>query len=804
MKRIIPLLFAIFCSVSILGQISYPHTDSQNNRAEIYKVELTDNETIVYLKLKSKAYRSFSISSSTIVVPLEKMPTEFQTMNLELPSTPNSRINVGLWAKGVEGITKARQMLSDDGFLIRSLGKCELDQPYKVNESNRDYYYFEMHFDRILTGFDKISIRELIKNGKEWSGISVTNPYPTVGISKYYNEALVKEHALNNNDGIVGIYEGNDGIGYKLGCVRDGDNYQLVYLGENGVLEKGDDKPWRLGEIKAKLRSSATNGVFMADWYMRYKDLNKNAYVIFDGIGMKTIVNTKEGKEEDYYIKMYPTNNNKPIKSGNWSGTGFALNNGLVVTNYHVVENAKTVKIQGIHGDFNSFYNAEVISIDEKSDIAILKVNDKKFEGFGLVPYRIEYSMADVGEDIFVLGYPLTATMGDEIKLTTGVVSSKSGFMGDKSLYQISAPIQPGNSGGPLFNSNGNVIGIVCAKHDGAEGVGYAIKSSYLIYLIESSSLSGYLPKVNNLSSKKTLSEKVKSIDFFVYKIICSDVTSKDDESNTLNKKNGVNSNQPHSLNVGRVQTHDGGIYNGELKNGVPHGKGKTVWANGNKYDGEYVDGFRQGYGIYTFSDGARYEGNWQKDHQHGFGTGYFANGDKYVGDWDHDWMQGHGTMYKSDGTYYDGDYLKDCQHGHGKLTFPDGSCYIGGFANFLFHGFGKLVAPDGSYYEGYWKNMRMDGDGVFQFSNGIRYESKWENGRMVGTIKLVCADGKIFFGQLEKGNHVKDKGVFKYEDGTIYEGELFRGEFSGEGKMSYPDGRILIGKFEKGKFVGN
>lgn len=66
--------------------------------------------------------------------------------------------------------------------------------------------------------------------------------------------------------------------------------------------------------------------------------------------------------------------------------------------------------------------------------------------------------------------------MGDEIKLTTGVISSKTGFQGDVSLYQISAPIQPGNSGGPLFDNKGNLIGIVNAKHKGAENVGYAIK----------------------------------------------------------------------------------------------------------------------------------------------------------------------------------------------------------------------------------------------------------------------------------------------------------------------------------------
>ena len=111
--------------------------------------------------------------------------------------------------------------------------------------------------------------------------------------------------------------------------------------------------------------------------------------------------------------------------------------------------------------------------------------------------------------------------MGDEIKLTTGVVSSRTGFQGDVSLYQISAPIQPGNSGGPLFDSKGNIIGIVSAKHRGAENVGYAIKASYLKNLIESVMSTNILPQ-NNKISGFNLSGKVKSVKNYVYYIICS------------------------------------------------------------------------------------------------------------------------------------------------------------------------------------------------------------------------------------------------------------------------------------------
>ena len=128
---------------------------------------------------------------------------------------------------------------------------------------------------------------------------------------------------------------------------------------------------------------------------------------------------------------------------------------------------------------------------------------------------------SDVGEDIWVLGYPLTKTMGNEIKLTTGVISAKSGFEDDVTMYQISAPIQPGNSGGPVFDSKGNLIGIICAQHKGAENVSYAIKCSYLRNLIENSVNHDILPHTNKISMLN-LSSQVKNVKGYVYQIICS------------------------------------------------------------------------------------------------------------------------------------------------------------------------------------------------------------------------------------------------------------------------------------------
>ncbi len=331
-----------------------------------------------------------------------------------------------------------------------------------------------------------------------------------------WTEPIFKSYFTTNNYlPIEGVYEGDV---YKVGVKQgnDGKCY-LVYL--SGATNQSD---WIASDIKAVLTPTATPTVFKAEWYGKWKQIMKYTIIFKDGI----MTAYDEDKNPDVYVKLYPQLLSQPEQpTKEWSGTGFALKNGYVVTNHHVIEGAKTITIQGVKGNFNSEYTAEVVASDQNNDLAILKITDSSFTGFGTLPYTITSNTSDVGEDIFVLGYPLTSTMGDEIKLTTGVISSKTGFQGDVSMYQISAPIQPGNSGGPLFNKKGNVIGVVSAKHAGAENVGYAIKSTYLRNLIESAVNSTIIP-TNNTVSTLPLTGKVKAEKNFVFYIKCSSETA--------------------------------------------------------------------------------------------------------------------------------------------------------------------------------------------------------------------------------------------------------------------------------------
>ena len=140
-------------------------------------------------------------------------------------------------------------------------------------------------------------------------------------------------------------------------------------------------------------------------------------------------------------------------------GTGFFVsNNGHLVTNYHVVESTKEILVTLRDGDR---LPARVVRSDPANDLALLKI-DAPTNGLSI---RNTETLA-VGEDVFTVGYPLPDLQGQDQKATFGRVNSLTGLLGDVRFIQIDVPIQPGNSGGPLIDSAGRVVGIVTARLD--------------------------------------------------------------------------------------------------------------------------------------------------------------------------------------------------------------------------------------------------------------------------------------------------------------------------------------------------
>jgi hypothetical protein len=226
----------------------------------------------------------------------------------------------------------------------------------------------------------------------------------------------------------------------------------------------------------------------------------------------------------DQFINMFPTESiETTFKKDNSkaSGSGFFLTTGgILATNAHVVEDANRIEVSVSNEIGNFTYNAKVILVDSKNDIALIKIDDEKFKGLSSIPYGVTEKV-NIGEKVFTIGYPLNYVMGTNYKVTDGIISAKSGIADDIRYYQISVPLQPGNSGGPLFDKSGNIIGITSSKLNsravGAEieNVNYAIKASYLTALY--TMLPDSKPLISsNILSNKELQDQVKLLKNYV------------------------------------------------------------------------------------------------------------------------------------------------------------------------------------------------------------------------------------------------------------------------------------------------
>jgi len=332
-----------------------------------------------------------------------------------------------------------------------------------------------------------------------------------------YNEFEATKYLnLNTLDPIEGIWQSTDGFKYAI--VKQALNY--AFTGKYMVIilsHNSSNQFWKPNYIKGLIEKTTVDGVFNMDYYTAndYGNIQIQTCIgIIDGDAMFTFTRNDSGEKIILFI-LFPaskSSNNNPKSTGKSTGTGFAIaSEGYIVTNNHVIENATTIRVKAINGSFSKSFSAKVIQSDKNNDLAIIKIDDYSFSSLGVLPYTIKSLSSNVGENIFELGYPLTASMGEEIKLTNGIISLKSGFQGDITSYQMTAPIQPGNSGAPMFDMDGNIVGIVNAKHLGAENAGYAIKSSYLNNLIESLTPAPKLTTQNSLIGKP-LTEQVKLI----------------------------------------------------------------------------------------------------------------------------------------------------------------------------------------------------------------------------------------------------------------------------------------------------
>jgi TPR repeat protein len=191
------------------------------------------------------------------------------------------------------------------------------------------------------------------------------------------------------------------------------------------------------------------------------------------------------------------------------SGTGFFItDDGYLISNYHVVKDATKVRLLTSAG----LIDAKVVQVDAANDLALLKA-DGRFAPLPIVASRT----VNLGGTVATVGFPDIGLQGFAPKLAKGEIASLSGASDDPRYFQISVPVQPGNSGGALVDERGNVIGIVSAKLDASaalaasgalpENVNYAVKSSFLLSFLES------VPAVSaKLKAPNTKDEKFEKV----------------------------------------------------------------------------------------------------------------------------------------------------------------------------------------------------------------------------------------------------------------------------------------------------
>ncbi len=267
---------------------------------------------------------------------------------------------------------------------------------------------------------------------------------------------------------------------------------ELDYI-DNRQVDLVEKREWKKKYIRNKDKFdfiSDSNG-----WFTATLRVEKNE---------KPIVENKK-KSEEIVTEEYRT------------GTGFFINDlGYLLTNNHVIDGCK--KIIVFSGSQQS--DLKLIANDNLNDLALLKAN---FTPAGSLP--ISNSDGELLEDIYVGGYPYGNAISSSIKITKGIISSLTGIGNNYSNMQIDAAIQPGNSGGPIINSKGNVVGVAVSKLNFLkiledfgtipEGTNFGIKSSTVIQFINANNVLSVKSNNSNLEPTQ-LSRRIKDSTVYI------------------------------------------------------------------------------------------------------------------------------------------------------------------------------------------------------------------------------------------------------------------------------------------------
>ncbi|HQQ93983.1 MAG TPA: trypsin-like peptidase domain-containing protein [Bacteroidia bacterium] len=392
---------------------------------------------------------------------------------------------------------------------------CVFEENFNNNLSEWDLYLSDKSFSAINNGFF-----ELESLGKQGSSRFINVP---VGAGSYAIESSIRAENLKENDKVGLIYGFKDWSNYNYFCISK----KYIYIGSvyEGINAVDVDAMYcsailPLENNVLKVISNGEKNYYSVNGEVQYSDDANRFYG--NNFGFVVSGNSRM-KADNLLIKQIAvssiaSSNSASDQNVKATGSGVIISStGYLLTNHHVVENSQKFVVEINTPNSSQEYKAELVKVDKENDLAVLKINDPAFKNMENLRYAFKESgTLEVGSSVFTLGYPLALNgMGKEVKFTDGKISAKTGYEGAMNTFQTTVPVQPGNSGGPVFNNQGQLIGVINASVKNTDNVSYAVKLNYIRNLIEVLNESLETPSDNSIANLP-LEEKIRILSKYV------------------------------------------------------------------------------------------------------------------------------------------------------------------------------------------------------------------------------------------------------------------------------------------------
>ena len=445
------------------------------------------------------------------------------------------------------------------------------------------------------------------------------------------------------------------------------------------------------------------------------------------------------------------------------SGTAFRIASGIFITNLHVANPLSCEKIL-IKKGADSIAVTRVLDVEPLSDLVLLQIQESNKTTDQLKLKVVKFrdpSSIRVGEFTSIYGFPLSGTLSSKGNFTTGVVSALEGMSNDLEFIQITNPIQPGNSGGPVLDGEGRVIGVVQSKLDSvkylmesrdiAQNVNFAVSSVALKRFVERNKRNWNLDityiKASPAKNSET-SEIAKDASEFTYPVEC---IQKDPLKFKVNSERYEDLFPVKSQSCSVLFGYPISLSSCNTTLRFPIGSDKDSvnlttrqpYSYFEEYSGDISRGARNGKGILLLS---------------GVSGKLFA---KYIGDFKDNLRNGSGLVIFADGTTYSGTVKNGSPEGFGKYLYSDGSHYSGYFKDGKKNGNGELFvncesrlnnSANCDKFTGQFRDDSINGYGTYQKRSGISYVGEWKDGELEGRAKEVMPSGSVAYDGLWSG----------------------------------------------------